>query len=89
MTPEINTLAAQVAQNGFKWVEDGANIKKICEALSAQVVVPATPAGKAQLREWLVSSLKMLDRIHGWQMAGKTQAQEDALYGFFVDLLLK
>lgn len=83
MTPEINALAAQVAQNGFKWVEDGANIKKICELLK-----PLKPADK-QMRVYLVDSLKALDRTFNWQMAGKTQAQEDALYGMFVDLLLQ
>jgi hypothetical protein len=89
MTPEINALAAKIAHGGFRWVEDGGYLKKICDLLTAQVVVAKTKEGKAQLREWLVSNLKMLDRMHGWKMAGKTQEQEDALYGMFVDLLLK
>lgn len=90
MTPEIHKLAARVMSDGrFRWVEDGSTIKQIVDKLDALMAWPKTTAGKAARREYLVSNLKALDRSHGWKMDGKTQEQEDALYGMFVDLLLK
>ena len=82
MSPEVHALAAKVAKGGFRWVEDG----KLLEQIIALI---RRATGPKCTREYLVACLKQLDRQHGWKMDGKTQEQEDALYGMFVDLLLK
>ena len=86
MTPDIHALAEQISKGGFKWVEDGKLVQQILVILKRQL---GPVKDKVVLRTHLVSSLMLLDRQHGWKTANQTQEQEDAMYGCFVDLLLK
>lgn len=90
MNAKVHEIAEKVAQNGFNWVEDGKACLEILAELTAQFPQSFTsPDGKAALRAYLLASLKVLDRVHVWTMRGKSQVQEDQLYGMFVDLYLQ
>lgn len=90
MNAQVHQIAEQVSQNGFNWVEDGRQVIEICRLLIQELPRPLTaPSAKAALRQYLLSSLIVLDRTHSWAMRGKTQAQEEQLYGMFVDLYLQ
>lgn len=90
MNAKVHEIAQKVAQNGFSWVEDGNALLAICGELAAEFPrTVASPDGKAAVRQYLLSSLILLDRIHNWVMRGKTQAQEEQLYGMFVDIFLQ
>lgn len=90
MNAQVHEIAKQVSQNGFSWVEDGRQLIEICRQLTQELPRPMTASSnKAALRQYLLSSLILLDRTHSWAMRGKTQAQEEQLYGMFVDIYLQ
>lgn len=90
MTKEIHARAGEISKNGFVWKEDGQALLDIMRLLDAQIPKKLSgPDETARLQEYLLASIKLLDRIHGWAMRGGNQMQEDALYGMFVNLYMK
>lgn len=81
---EIHVIAADIAVDGFQWQRDGWKAFHIIELLDTGF----EGGDKASRSEFLVAGLKALDRKHNWDLAGRTQEQEDQLYGMFVSLYL-